>query len=161
MVRGKEDILNFFKQQNAPYRTVYHYTGEKNNFICKMEDILNLSVDASLEKLESYLNWLAPGRYRLVCKRNYGDNKGFAEMGVELLEAAANNSRNFNSSGPIAASAPGAPVSIAGPDGNTQVYVPQHTVSDQIAKALQDYEAKQEQKELQKDFKNLKRKTRN
>jgi Tfp pilus assembly major pilin PilA len=155
MVRGKEDILNFFKQQNAPYWTVYHYTGEKNNFICKMEDAPNLSIDAALEKLESYLNWLAPGRYRLVCKRNYADNKGFAEMGIELLEAASNNSRNFNSSSPLAASAPGAPVSIAGPDGNTQVYVPQHTVSEQIAKALQDYEAKQEQKDLQKRLQEL------
>ena len=159
MVKGKDSILSFFKAQNAPYWTIYQYSGEKSNFICKMEDLPNLSPDVASEKLESYLNYLEPGRYRLVCKRNYADNKGFSEMGIELIETSS-APKTFQSNTPITASAPGAPVSVSGPDGVPQVYVPQHSVQDQIAKALQDFEARQAQKELEKKLADLEKENR-
>lgn len=159
MVRGKEDILHFFKAQNAPYWTIYQYSGDKANFICKMEDTPNLSPEIAQEKLESYLNWLAPGRYRLVCKRSYSDNKGFSEMGIELIETPS-TSKSFTGPNQMIASAPGAPVAVSGPDGIQQVYVPQSSVQGEIQKALADYEAKREQKELQKKLSELEKENR-
>ena len=127
MVKGKEKILQFIRDNDSPYWTLFHYEkGNGNTFISRIEDE-TISLDNSIERLSRYLDLIEPNRYRLSAKRTFNTAKGYAETAIELL------------ADPAAVSGVSNAVPAAG-------YVSADDVTRQVAAAVEAYEAKQEAK---------------
>lgn len=98
MIKGKDKVLNFVRTNDAAYWTIYEYKGSRTHCIFKSSQDPNLSLDLSIEKLESDLLLLESGRYMISCKQKAEDTKNLREIAFDYTnnEATAIPSHQSN-----------------------------------------------------------------
>jgi hypothetical protein len=147
MIKGKEKILQFIRDNNAPYWTLSLYEkGNGNTFLSRIPDDDNYSLDNSIEQLSKYFDLLEPGRYRITAKKKFSEAKGFAESAIELLGETPAASQASVSGIPEHVH-PGAGVSIGG-----NLYLPETAITDKIAAALNSFKTEQKIERLEREL---------
>jgi hypothetical protein len=100
MIRGKENLLKWVKQNDCPYWKIYPHGSSRNNFFANSSEEPNLSMTDSLERLESSLELLESGRYVITCKTSTTQTKGFHEIAFEHQNTFSPLANNNAVSGP-------------------------------------------------------------
>lgn len=83
MLSGKENVLKWIGQNDAPYWKIYPYGAARNNYIASNDENGSNSMATAIEKLSNTLDLLGSGRYIICAKTKPEQTKGYNEIAFE------------------------------------------------------------------------------
>lgn len=92
MIRGKKNLIEYFKICNNPYWTIYPANLKNGNPIAKSPEDDSYSMEQSEEDLTKALNILATGNtYLVTLKKSFSLTKGYAETKYDHFDESVSN----------------------------------------------------------------------
>ncbi len=159
MVRGKEKIIGYFLDNDAPYWTLYLFSSSdnKDKHVAKQEDIIGLGAETASANLERYMSYLEPGKYTLTCKKKYADAKNYCQTAIEITGEQISSANAIQSTQGTQNYISGFPMHVKDESGKPHVMLSQEMVADQIRKGNDDFKKELAAAEREKEFEALKK----
>jgi hypothetical protein len=142
MIKGTDNILKWFAQQNCGYWKIYPQGASRDKYIFDSGDDENPSIEASKERLSDCLSLLSQGRYFIQAKKKSSDSKGFGEIAYEHEGVQAGHNMNANIALPA----------ISG--------ISKSELQEEIAKAIENERTRAKMELLEKENAELKKEVR-